>query len=141
MGTRLGDGVKYGEWYVRIDKDGDGVPELRYICTIGDEYEIVADEEANRIKFALFSCDPVAHTIVGDSLADYTEDIQRIKTNVMRAILDSAAECDQPEDGGQRADRHRRRRAQRRSRRRHPHPRRRRPGGVVHQHARSSVSR
>jgi hypothetical protein len=96
MGTRMGDGVLYGEWYVRIDKDGDGIPELRYICTFGQEHEIVADEEANRVKFALFSCDPISHTIVGDSLADYTEDIQRIKTNMMRAILDSAAESINP---------------------------------------------
>ena len=96
MGTRMGDGCKYGEWYVKIDKDGDGQPELRRICTIGDERQIVVDEEANRIKFALFSCDPKAHTIVGESLADYTKDIQRIKTNLMRAILDSAAESINP---------------------------------------------
>jgi hypothetical protein len=96
MGTRLGDGVKYGEWYVKIDKDNDGVPELRYICTMGETHEIVHDVEANRVKFALFSCDPISHTIVGDSLADYTEDVQRIKTNMMRAILDSAAEAINP---------------------------------------------
>ena len=96
MGTRIGDGVKYGEWYVKIDKDGDGHPELRHICTMGDNHEIVSDEEANRIKFALFSCDPISHTIVGDSLADYTEDIQRIKTNMMRSTLDSAAESINP---------------------------------------------
>jgi hypothetical protein len=96
MGTRIGDGVKYGEWYIKIDRDGDGAPELRYICTMGEDQQIVADEEANRIKFALFSCDPVSHTIVGDSLADYTEDIQRIKTNMTRAILDSAAEAINP---------------------------------------------
>ena len=96
MGTRLGNGVKYGEWYIRIDKDGDGTPELRYICTFGEKREIMHDEPANRIKFALFSCDPISHTIVGDSLADYTEDIQRIKTNMMRAILDSAAESINP---------------------------------------------
>jgi hypothetical protein len=96
MGTRMGDGVLYGEWYVKIDKDGDGIPELRYICTFGDNYEIVNDEEANRVKFALFSCDPISHTIVGDSLADFTEDIQRIKTNMMRSILDSAAESINP---------------------------------------------
>jgi hypothetical protein len=96
MGTRLGDGVKYGEWYVKVDKDGDGTPELRYICTFGDNHEIVSDEEANRVKFAVFSCDPISHTIIGDSISDYTEDIQRIKTNVMRAILDSAAEAINP---------------------------------------------
>ena len=96
MGTRLGDGVKYGEWYIKIDRDGDGFPELRYICTFGEDREIVGDEDANRIKFAMFSCDPISHTIIGDSLADYTEDIQRIKTNMMRAILDSAAESINP---------------------------------------------
>lgn len=96
MGTRLGDGVKYGEWYIKIDRDGDGFPELRYICTFGEDREIVGDEDANRIKFAMFSCDPISHTIIGDSLADYTEDIQRIKTNIMRAILDSAAESINP---------------------------------------------
>ena len=96
MGTRIGDGVKYGEWYIKIDKDGDGTPELRYLCTMGEDQQIVHDEEANRVKFALFSCDPVSHTIVGDSLADYTQDIQRIKTNMMRAILDSAAESINP---------------------------------------------
>jgi hypothetical protein len=96
MGTKMGDGCMYGEWYIRIDKDGDGQPELRYICTIGENRQIVMDEEANRVKFALFSCDPVSHTIVGDSLADYTSDIQRIKTSAMRATLDSAAESINP---------------------------------------------
>jgi hypothetical protein len=96
MSTRAGDGVLYGEWYIRIDKDGDGVPELRYICTMGEVHEIVSDEEANRIKFALFSVDPISHTIVGDSLADYVEDIQRIKTNMMRGVLDSLAESINP---------------------------------------------
>ena len=96
MGSRVGDGCKYGEWYIKVDKDGDGQPELRYICTIGEDRQIVNDEEANRVKFALFSCDPIAHTIVGESIADYTKDIQRIKTAVMRAVLDSAAESINP---------------------------------------------
>ena len=96
MGTRMGDGCKYGEWFIKIDKDGDGQPELRHICTLGDARQVVHDEEANRIKFALFSCDPVGHTIVGESITDYTKDIQRIKTNLMRATLDSAAESINP---------------------------------------------
>ena len=36
------------------------------------------------------------HTIVGDSIADYTEDIQKIKTNMMRGVLDSLAESINP---------------------------------------------
>lgn len=96
MSTRVGDGVQYGEWYIKADKNGDGQPELRYICTMGEDHTIVSDEEANRVKFALFSCDPISHTIVGDSIADYTEDIQKIKTNMMRGILDSLAESINP---------------------------------------------
>lgn len=96
VGTRVGDGVKYGEWYIRADKDGDGVPELRHVITMGEDAEIVSDDPANRIKFALFSVDPISHTIVGDSIADLVMDIQRIKTNLARAILDSAAESINP---------------------------------------------
>jgi hypothetical protein len=96
MSTRVSDGVLYGEFYVKADKNGDGVPELRYICTMGENHEIVSDEEANRVKFALFSCDPISHTIVGDSIADYTQDVQKIKTNMMRGILDSLAESINP---------------------------------------------
>jgi hypothetical protein len=94
--TRVGDGVLYGEWYIKADKDADGVAELRYICTMGETYDIVHDEQANRVKFAVFSVDPISHTIVGDSIADYTKDIQRIKTNMMRGVLDSLAESINP---------------------------------------------
>ena len=96
MSTRVGDGVKFGEWYIRVDQDGDGFPELRRIVTMGEDAEIISDEPANRLKFALFSCDPISHTIVGDSIADYVMDIQRLKTNLTRAVLDSAAESINP---------------------------------------------
>ena len=58
MATRVGDGVNFGEWYVRADQDGDGFPELRHVITFGEDHEIITDEPANRIKFALFSCRP-----------------------------------------------------------------------------------
>ena len=96
MSTRVGDGVLYGEWYIKVDRDGDGVAELRYICTMGEDHTIVHDVPANRIKFAVFGCDPISHTIVGDSLADYVQDIQRYKTNMMRGVLDSLAESINP---------------------------------------------
>ena len=35
-----------GEYWIRIDKDGDGLAELRHICTIGDNDIIVIDEPA-----------------------------------------------------------------------------------------------
>ena len=96
MSTRVGDGVLYGEWYCKVDANGDGIAELRYFCTMGENHEIVKDEPANRIKFALFSCDPISHTIVGDCITDLTKDIQRIKTNMTRGVLDSLAESINP---------------------------------------------
>ena len=53
MSTRIGDGVNYGEWYVRADKDGDGHAELRRVVTMGENHDIVKDEPANRIKFEI----------------------------------------------------------------------------------------
>ena len=96
MSSRVGDGVLYGEWYIKVDRDGDGTAELRYICTMGENHKIVHDKEANRVKFAVFGCDPISHTIVGDSLADYVQDVQRYKTNMMRGVLDSLAESINP---------------------------------------------
>jgi hypothetical protein len=96
LSTRVSDGVQYGEWYIRVDRDGDGVAELRYICTMGEAPKIVHDEPANRVRFAVFGVDPISHTIVGDSLADYTKDIQKIKTNMWRGVLDSLAESINP---------------------------------------------
>ena len=55
------------------------------------ESRVVAVETARSGKFACFSVDPISHTIVGDSIADLTLDIQRIKTNMFRGVLDSLA--------------------------------------------------
>src|SRR3954463_6035426 len=83
--------VHYGEWFIRIDKDGDGVPELRKICTVGDTDRIVMDEPVARAKFALFCPDPEPHTAIGHGVAEQVDDLQNIKTNILRNTLDSIA--------------------------------------------------
>lgn len=90
------EGVLYGEWYIRIDGDGDGIAELRHICTVGSDYRIVSDEIVTHSRFAIWCGDPRPHTAIGDCLADITKDIQRIKTNMMRGQLDSLAESINP---------------------------------------------
>lgn len=85
----LGDEVPYGEWYVMADKDGDGINELRYIRTIGDI--IIHDEVAPRAKFAVFTPDPEPHTVIGHSINEQMQDLQKIGTNVVRTTLDSLA--------------------------------------------------
>ena len=83
--------IQYGEWFIRIDKDGDGVPELRKICTVGDGDTIIMDEPTPRAKFALFCPDPEPHTAIGHGVAEQVEDLQSIKTNILRNTLDALA--------------------------------------------------
>ncbi len=88
--------ITYGEFFIRIDKDGDGIDELRCIHTIGDDRIIVEDYIAPHANLAVFSGDPRPHTVIGDCMADLAKDIQRIKTNMMRGTLDNLAESNNP---------------------------------------------
>jgi hypothetical protein len=82
---------RYGDYYMRVDKDGDGLAELRHICVIGDNAEIILDEEVARSKFAIACCDPEPHSIVGHSISELVYDLQVIGSNLLRGSLDSLA--------------------------------------------------
>jgi hypothetical protein len=84
--------VKYMKIFMRVDKDGDGVAELRCIECIGQECFVLKDEIVDHVPFAVFCPDPEPHTMFGHSIADVTMDLQRIKSHVMRATLDSLAQ-------------------------------------------------
>ena len=88
--------VQYVESYVRVDADGDGVPELRRICTIGNAHEILLNEPADSHPFVLIRKDPLPHTWRGMSLYDELADVQRIKSAVMRNMLDSLSLSTRP---------------------------------------------
>jgi hypothetical protein len=92
----VSDGIQWGEYYIRIDADGDGIDELRYICTVGNNFEIVHDVVVQDHKYAVFSMDPRPHTVVGDDAVDLTKDVQKIKTNMLRGNLDNLAEANNP---------------------------------------------
>lgn len=83
--------VLYCENYMKIDRDGDGIAELRRICTIGDAQYPVKDVPADEIPFAMFSPDPEPHAMLGSSWFDRLRDIQKINSQLLRAVLDSAA--------------------------------------------------
>jgi hypothetical protein len=84
--------VRYGCYFIRVDKDGDGIAELREIHTIGDYHHILYDEVCQYANFAVWCPDPEPHTLVGDTPADLVKDIQIIKTNMLRGSLDSLAQ-------------------------------------------------
>lgn len=93
----------YTETYIRVDVDGDGISELRKCCTLGESYEVVngdgLGEPVEERPFAALCPDPEPHMFFGDDLADMTKDLQRVGTNVLRAVLDSLALAIHPRMG------------------------------------------
>jgi hypothetical protein len=90
--------VLYIEAYMRVDFDGDGIPELRKICCMGSGYTMVRNLPASYIPFVDFPCDPEPHTspLEAMSIFDITHDIQEIKSEIMRNTLDSLAQSIHP---------------------------------------------
>lgn len=88
--------VYYVESYIRIDKDGDGIAELRRVCSVGEAAHILHDEVVDEVPIALFCPDPEPHTVIGESLAEQVMDLQLIKSNILRNTLDSLAQIITP---------------------------------------------
>lgn len=87
--------IYYAEVYSYVDVDQDGIAELWKFCVAGPGYTILQKEMVDDHPFAEFPCDPEPHVsaIAGQSMADRTMDIQKNKSGVMRATLDSLAEA------------------------------------------------
>jgi hypothetical protein len=88
--------VLYIEGYLKVDFDGDGIAEMRRICTVGTGNKVIRNEIVDSRQFADFCPDPEPHTFFGMCPADVVMDIQRIKSNVQRGILDSLAQSIHP---------------------------------------------
>lgn len=88
--------VKITEHYIRLDYEGNGRPCLYQVVTGGDRGEVLRKGgkpsvvQFDRMPFAGATPIPVAHRFFGRSLADQTMDIQRIKTAILRGVLDNA---------------------------------------------------
>lgn len=91
--------VKYCEIYILIDKDGDGIPERRKVCTVGDNKIIYDRVWGGMVPFALICPDPEPHSPFGYGVADQTMDMQEVKSEVVRGVLDSLAESIIPRMG------------------------------------------
>ena len=98
-GTQDDKRVLYCEAYVRVDYDKDGISELRKICTIGPGYKMVMNEPCSHAPFALFCPDPEPHALIGLSMFDYTADLQKIKSAILRNMLDSLSLAIHPRVG------------------------------------------
>jgi hypothetical protein len=82
--------VIYYECVMNIDYDGDGIAEMRRICAIGEGgEEILHNEPYDHVPFAVVSPILMPHRLIGRSIYDMTEDLQVIKSTLLRQYLDS----------------------------------------------------
>jgi hypothetical protein len=79
--------VLFKETYIRIDRDGDGVAELRRVCSIGEQ--VLADDDCDIVPIACFAGVLVPHQHLGLSVYDLVEDLAKIKTALIRSYLDN----------------------------------------------------
>lgn len=75
------------EAYWKIDKDGDGIAELRKTTMAGNR--ILEDEEADSCPFVTLTPIILPHKLYGMSIADLVMDLQLLKSTVFRQILDN----------------------------------------------------
>lgn len=82
--------VVYYECYMKVDHDDDGIAELRRIVAIGEGgTEIISNEPYDHVPFSVVSPILMPHRLIGRSIYDMTEDLQVIKSTLMRQYLDS----------------------------------------------------
>ena len=86
-GTGATRAVWIEECYMNIDYNNDGIAELRKITKGGSV--ILDNEEIDEIPFSTICPLPIPHKFHGMSIADTVQDIQLIKSTIMRNLLDN----------------------------------------------------
>ena len=82
--------IEIYECYVKVDMDGDGIAELRKVCVAGESgYEILSNESCDNIPFCSLTPIPMPHRFYGRSVSELVEDVQLVKSTVMRQLLDN----------------------------------------------------
>jgi hypothetical protein len=78
------------EFYIRVDGDGDGKSELRFIKLAGPSGATVLENEVvDSQPYSVWSPVPETHKHYGMSYVDLVESLQELRTAVMRGMLDN----------------------------------------------------
>jgi hypothetical protein len=78
------------ESYVKYDYDEDGIAELRKIVSAGsDGNYILSNMPCDSVPFVTITPIPMPHRFYGRSIAELVEDVQLMKSTVMRQLLDN----------------------------------------------------
>jgi hypothetical protein len=75
------------ESFIRTDYDGDGISELRKVCSVGDY--VLANEEVDEIPFISICPIKIPHKFFGLSVADLVMDLQLMKSTLLRNLMDN----------------------------------------------------
>ena len=75
------------ESFIRADYNGDGIAELRKVCTVGDK--VLANEEIDSIPFVSITPIKIPHKFFGLSIADLVMDLQLMRSTLMRNLMDN----------------------------------------------------
>lgn len=85
--------VKYCCVYVLIDTDGDGILERHKVCTVGDNNQVIYDSIVDEmVPYAILCPDPEPHSPFGYSVGDQNMDMQEIKSEIVRGVIDNLAQ-------------------------------------------------
>ncbi len=82
--------VELYECYIKVDMDGDGINELRKVTVAGSGgYTILENMACDNIPFCSLTPIPMPHRFYGRSVSELVEDVQLIKSTVLRQLLDN----------------------------------------------------
>ena len=82
--------IEIYECYVKIDMDGDGIAELRKVIVAGGNANTILENmPCDFIPFCSLTPVPMPHRFYGRSVAELVEDVQLVKSTVMRQLLDN----------------------------------------------------
>lgn len=86
--------------FVRADVDDDGIAELRevhYVQSEGAESRILFNDYADEANYAIVVAERVLHSWQGMSLYDDVEELQTLKTVLIRQLLDNLYASNNPQ--------------------------------------------
>lgn len=81
------------EW-VLVDADGDGIAERREVWRLKDK--ILSSEECSQVPVATGSPILVQHRVIGQSIWEIVSDLQRLRTDLTRGVVNNATLANNP---------------------------------------------
>ncbi len=75
------------ESWIKVDRDGDGVAELKRFITVGEE--VLLEEYADNIPLACLNPIEIPHSFYGMSIADACKSATEIKTTITRGMIEN----------------------------------------------------